>query len=129
VPDSPRRILVVEDSPMMVRFYQIALGGSGAELLFAADGEEGLDRAATEPGIDLFLVDINMPRMDGLEFLRRLRGELGVTDAPAIVVSTEAAEADRAAAAEAGADGYLQKPWTPQQLSEAIRRVAPGFAA
>lgn len=129
MPDKPAKILIVEDSPMMAGLYRMALGPTGAELLFAADGEDGLDRAAVEPDIDLFLVDVNMPRMDGLEFLRRLRGDLGMGDAPAIVVSTEGEEADLAAARTAGANGYLRKPWTPAQLADAIRAVYPGFGA
>lgn len=121
--DSLRRVLVVEDSPTMVQLYRIVLGGrGGTQLLFAPDGVEGLDRVAQEPDLDLVIVDINMPRLDGFEFLRRARRDLGLT-APAIVVSTEGAETDRAAALDAGADGYLRKPWTPDQLLEAISQL------
>ena len=124
--DSPQKVLIVEDSPMMWQLYRIVLdqGGVG-ELLFASDGMEGLDRAAQEPDIQLFIVDINMPRMDGLEFLRRLRTELGITETPAIVISTEGEEDDREAARAAGANGYLRKPWTPPELWETIRAVLP----
>lgn len=114
-----RKILIVEDSPTMAGLYRIALEPTGRELLFASDGHEGLDRAAAEPQLSLIIVDINMPRMDGLEFLRRLRGELRL-GVPALVVSTESAEHDRAEARTSGADGYLPKPWTPQQLLETI---------
>ncbi len=107
----------------MCRMYRLALGRGGAELLFAANGVEGLDLAAQEPGIDFYLVDINMPEMDGLEFLRKLRGELGVTGAPAVVVSTESEESDREAALEAGADAYLKKPWQPSELTQLIEKT------
>lgn len=115
-----RRILVVEDSPMMTRMYRLVLG-AGNDLRFAADGAEGLDLAAQDPELDLLIVDINMPQMDGLEFVRRLRGELGITDPPVLVSSTESAEEDRRAAREAGATGFLAKPWTPEQLLDAVR--------
>jgi two-component system, chemotaxis family, chemotaxis protein CheY len=115
----PDRILVLEDSRMMQSLYRMVLGGGGAEVLCAGDGVEGLDRAATEPGIDLYVVDVNLPRMDGITFIRRLRAELGV-DAPVVVVSTECGESDRAAALEAGADAYLCKPWTPADLLSVI---------
>lgn len=114
-----RRILVVEDSPMMARMYRIVLGGA-YELAFAADGVEGLDLAAGGPAPDLLVVDINMPRMDGLEFVRRLRTELGLATVPVLVCSTETGEEDRAAALRAGATGFLPKPWTPAQLLEAV---------
>lgn len=114
-----RKILIVEDSPTMCQLYRVVLGGPETELVFAADGQEGLDRVAQEPDLDLVIVDINMPRLDGLEFLRRARRDL-LLAAPAIVISTEGAESDRRAAMEAGAAGYLRKPWTPEQLLGAI---------
>jgi two-component system chemotaxis response regulator CheY len=119
VGDERRRVLVVEDSPMMVRMYKMVLGPR-YELALAADGAEGLDAAAREPALDAVVVDINMPGMDGLEFIRRLRGELGMTDVPVLVCSTEAGEADQAAAREAGANGFLPKPWQPAELLTAV---------
>ncbi len=125
MPEFPNTILIVEDSPTMCQLYRIVLrrGAADRVLLFAPNGVEGLDRAAQEPDIDLFIVDINMPQMDGLEFLRRLRGELGVVDTPAIVSSTEGSDEDQAGAFAAGANGFLRKPWTPEQLLESIQQV------
>ena len=115
--DRTRKIMIVEDSPTMCRMYRMVLGNlPGTSLVFANDGVEGLDIAAQEQGVDLYIVDINMPRMDGLEFLRRLRGELGIVEPPAVVISTEAGAIDRTAADAAGATDYLVKPWTPSQL-------------
>jgi two-component system, chemotaxis family, chemotaxis protein CheY len=113
-------VLVLEDSPMMCSLYRMVLGDVVEELYFAGDGVEGLDMAAAEPGIDLFIVDVNLPRLDGLSFIRRLRSELG-SSAPVLVVSTECEDADRSAASEAGADGYLCKPWQPAELLVAVR--------
>lgn len=128
--DRPSKILIVEDSPTMTQLYRIVLGQSGRhETIFAPNGLEGLDRAAAEPDIDLFIVDINMPHMDGLEFLRRLRTELGITGVPAIVISTEGEDADREAALQAGADAYLRKPWTPQALLDTVRGALAGRPA
>ena len=123
-----RRVLVVEDSPMMVRMYRMVLGGP-YELVFAADGAEGLDAAAREPALDGMVVDINMPAMDGLEFIRRLRGELGMADVPVLVCSTEATDADREAARQAGATGFIPKPWTPPELLAAVRAQLAGDGA
>jgi len=119
----PQKILIVEDSPTMCQLYRIVLGRVAEQLVFAHSGVEALDRVAQETGIDLYIVDINMPQMDGLEFLRRLRTDLGVRDAPAIVISTESEESDRISAREAGANAYLQKPWTPDQLLATVRSV------
>jgi len=124
MPDERKKILIVEDSPTMLRMYRMVLGSrADNELLFARDGAEGLDRIAQEPGVALMIVDVNMPRMDGLEFLRRARAELGVEDVPAIVISTEGEEQDRQAAFEAGATAYLTKPWTPDELLGALDRI------
>lgn len=122
-----RRLLVVEDSPMMVRMYRMVLGPH-YDLAFAADGAEGLDAAARDPGVNGMVVDINMPGMDGLEFVRRLRGELEMTAVPVLVCSTEAAEADQAAARQAGANGFLPKPWQPAQLLAALSARLDGAA-
>jgi two-component system, chemotaxis family, chemotaxis protein CheY len=120
------KILIVEDSPTMRQLYQIVLG-PGRDLVFAESGVEGLDRAAEEPDIELFIVDINMPEMDGLEFLKRARTDLQIRDTPAIVISTEGADEDREAARQAGANGYLQKPWTPDQRIRAVTELfTPG---
>lgn len=119
------RVLVVEDSPMMVRMYRMVLGAR-YDLTFAGDGAEGLDAAARDAGFDALVVDVNLPGMDGLEFIRRLRGELGMGDVPVLVCSTEDAPTDRAAAREAGATGYLAKPWEPAALLAALDGLLDG---
>lgn len=125
-----RKVLIVEDSPTMCQLYRMVLGGlEGVELTFAGNGVEGLDRVAKEGPLDLMIVDINMPRMGGLEFLRRARDELGATGIPAIVISTEAEASDREAAMAAGASAYLQKPWKPEELLSAIRPLLAGTSA
>lgn len=118
------RVLIVEDSPMMRSLYRMVLEKEAGELLFAEDGVEGLDRAAQEPDVDLFIVDVNLPRLDGIEFIRRLRSDLGVM-APVVVVSTECAEPNQAAAFEAGANAYLCKPWTPADLNRVLESLPP----
>jgi two-component system, chemotaxis family, chemotaxis protein CheY len=121
-----RRILVVEDSPMMRRLYRMVL--EDYDVRIASDGAEALDLAALEPDVDLFIVDINMPRMDGFELIRRLRGELGMDSVPVLVSSTESGDEDRRLAHEAGATGFLPKPWTPEDLTAAVRGQLRGPA-
>jgi two-component system, chemotaxis family, chemotaxis protein CheY len=129
MPDRSQKILIVEDSPTMTQMYRMVLGPRPfTELVFARNGVEGLDRLAQEAAVDLMIVDVNMPQMDGLEFLRRARSELGAADVPAIVISTESEEADLQAARRAGASAYLKKPWTPDELLQALDRLSPGPA-
>lgn len=118
------KVLIVEDSATMRSMYRMVLEEEARELVFAEDGVEGLDRAALEIDVELFIVDVNLPRLDGIEFIRRLRTELGV-DAPVVVVSTECSESNKAAAFEAGADAYLCKPWEPADLAEVLERLPP----
>nr|NIP80260.1 response regulator [Gemmatimonadota bacterium]NIQ55228.1 response regulator [Gemmatimonadota bacterium]NIU75432.1 response regulator [Gammaproteobacteria bacterium]NIX45176.1 response regulator [Gemmatimonadota bacterium]NIY09419.1 response regulator [Gemmatimonadota bacterium] len=80
--DDPSEILILEDSAMMRSVYRMVLERPGVRLHFATDGLEGLDVAAVEPGIDLFIVDVNLPRMDGIEYIRRIRSELGRSEPP-----------------------------------------------
>ncbi len=123
---STGKVLVLEDSPMMRSLYRMVLSGEAESLRFAGDGIEGLDLAAAEPDLDLCIVDVNLPRLDGIAFIRRLRTELGFEAVRIVVVSTECADADRAAAFEAGADRYLCKPWEPDELLSTIRSVRGG---
>ena len=118
---TPKEVLILEDSPMMCSLYRMVLRRS--VLHFAADGVEGLDRAAQHPAVELFIVDVNLPRMDGIEFIRKLRGELGVTVPPVVVVSTECSDQDRDIAYDAGDDAYLCKPWKPEELLETLDRL------
>ena len=111
------KILIVEDSPMMRSLYRMVLAAD--QLLFAEDGVEGLDLAAREPDVDLYIVDVNLPRLDGVAFIRRLRTELSA-EGPVLVVSTECGEGDKESAYEAGADAYLCKPWEPADLEGAL---------
>jgi two-component system chemotaxis response regulator CheY len=119
------KILIVEDSPMMRSLYRMVLARDADELLFAEDGIEGLDRAAAETDVELYIVDINLPRLDGIAFIRRLRSELGV-EGPVVVVSTECEDADKSAAYDAGANAYLCKPWQPPELEEVLATLDAG---
>jgi CheY-like chemotaxis protein len=114
----PRKVLVVDDSELMHRMYMLFL--RGVELVHAHDGEEALERLAEGGGIDLVLLDINMPRKNGFEVLAAL-GERGVVPGlPVIVVTTEGREADAARGLAAGAAAYLTKPFQADQVRAAI---------
>jgi two-component system, chemotaxis family, chemotaxis protein CheY len=115
------RILIVDDSSVMHAYYRQVLGGLGdCRMTFARHGEEAFTKIKTDGDPDVIVLDINMPVMDGLEFLRRLRS-LPMRQAAVIIVSTEGRDDDLQRGLDAGADGYVCKPFKPQQLQELVR--------
>jgi two-component system chemotaxis response regulator CheY len=115
-----KRILIVDDANLVRRFYRDALERAGFEVDEALNGVEALEKVLGGP-YELIIVDVNMPQMDGLTFLRMLRRqETAVSSLPTLVVSTEAAPRDAAAACAAGANFYLVKPVSQERLVEHV---------
>jgi two-component system chemotaxis response regulator CheY len=105
-----QRILVVDDASLVRMYYRDALVRAGYEVDEALNGLEALEKLLVQP-VDLLVVDVNMPKMDGLTFLKVLRRQEGAAAAiPALVTSTEAKTSDFDAARAAGANFYLVKP-------------------
>lgn len=120
---APQRILLVEDSAVVQAVVRQALRRVVCEVTWAKDGMAALEllRDGIEP--DLMLLDINLPRMNGLELLAELRGSGVLPRMPVIIVSTEGEAHDVARALEAGARAYLRKPFRAEQLLEVIDSV------
>ena len=113
-----RRILVVEDASLVRLYYRDALERAGFEVEEALNGVEALEKLLLAPA-DLLIVDVNMPQMDGLTFLRNLRRQpLPLGGVPALVISTEAGDRDKGAARRAGANFYLVKPARQETVIE-----------
>jgi two-component system chemotaxis response regulator CheY len=113
-----KRILVVDDASLVRRFYRDALERAGFEVDEALNGVEALEKVLGD-SYDLVVVDVNMPQMDGLTFLRTLRRQSDVVSSlPSLVISTEAGQQDIAAARAAGANFYLVKPVSQERLVE-----------
>jgi two-component system chemotaxis response regulator CheY len=109
---------VIDDASLVRMYYREALERAGYEVEEALNGLEALERLLTAP-VDLLIVDINMPQMDGFSFLKVLRRQDDVAAAtPAVVISTESGPQDFAAARTAGANFYLVKPVKPEVLVE-----------
>jgi two-component system chemotaxis response regulator CheY len=105
-----KRVLIVDDAALVRTYYRTALERHGFAVEEALNGLEGLERLLLQP-FDLAIVDVNMPQMDGVTFLRALRSrELPDSSIPVLVTSTEAGPQDIAAARAAGANYYLVKP-------------------
>jgi two-component system chemotaxis response regulator CheY len=109
-----KRILIVDDAATVRMYHRKILESVGYEVEEAINGVEAIEKAL-QSHFDLYLVDVNMPKLDGYGFLRELRSQ-DIYQAPAIMVSTEAALNDQVLAYKAGANGYLIKPIKPVQL-------------
>ncbi len=117
-PDAPdATVLVVDDEPRYVRWITVNLRASGYRVLTAADGQTALDLTASERP-DLVLLDIGLPVLNGLEVCRRIRE---FSTVPIIMLTAKAAEADKVAGLDAGADDYLPKPFGPPELMARLR--------
>jgi len=121
------KVLIVDDSAIMRRVIEQILIGLGHEGVQAGDGVDGLARLAEHPDIGLVLLDWNMPRMNGLDFLRALERQPGRRDLPVIMLTTEAERRKMIQAIEAGARHYLTKPFEAETLAVKIAQcVSPG---
>ncbi len=119
------RVLLVDDSPAMRTFIRRVMVMSGfdlAECIEAADGAEALEVLQREK-VDVILTDINMPRMDGEELMRRLGEDKELRDIPAVVVSTDSTRPRILRMIGLGAQGYIAKPFSPESLREALEKV------
>ena len=121
----PRTVLVVDDDPHIRALLVFAFEKAGMAVREAADGEEALAEVA-QAAPDLVVLDINMPRMDGLEVCRRLRA---TSEVPVLFLSSRDEEFDRVLGIELGADDYVVKPFSPREVvaraSAIMRRSAP----
>ncbi|WP_370261812.1 response regulator transcription factor [Limnobacter sp.] len=108
------RILVIDDAATVRQYHRGTLESAGYTVDEAMNGLEAIEKVLQSP-YDLYLVDVNMPKMDGYSFVRQLRG-MQVHQAPAIMVSTESEAHDQTMAYQAGANLYLCKPAKPQAL-------------
>lgn len=116
------KVLVVEDSNVLQMYYrQILARLPGYELAFTRNGRQALDHVKESGMPDVVILDINMPVMDGLEFLGHFRGDRKTPPARVIIVTTEGREDDYKRGLEAGASAYLRKPFTPDSLVELLQ--------
>ena len=111
-----KRVLIIDDAALVRAYYRQALERAGYEVDEALNGLEGLEKVLMQP-FDLAIVDVNMPQMDGITFIRTLRNkELPTSAIATLVTSTEAKEQDIVAARVAGANFYLTKPISQDRL-------------
>jgi len=122
------KVLIVDDSSVMRKIVERALRQAGLELtevLEASNGAEALVQVQ-KGSLDMILSDINMPVMDGLEFLKNLANIASAKGVPVVMITTEGSEARVVEALSAGAKGYLRKPFTPEQVKERVTPLLGG---
>jgi len=115
----PRTILVADDDPHIRQLLVFALAKAGLDAIEAGDGEEALAKVAAQHP-DLVVLDINMPRMDGIEVCRRLRAD---GDLPILFLSSRDDEIDRVLGIELGADDYVTKPFSPREVVARVMAI------
>ncbi len=118
----PTRILIVDDSASMRALLYHALSANGFHVEQADDGLSGLEWLAMNE-VDLVITDINMPRLDGFGLIERLRAGTRHRDRPILVLTTESSREKKDRARNAGATGWIVKPFDPEKLVATVRRV------
>jgi two-component system chemotaxis response regulator CheY len=122
-----RTVLVVDDAMTMRKMVSFTLRGSGYLTVEAGDGVEALAAMGTG-SFDLIITDVNMPRMDGIEFTRQARTALNGRPIPILILTTESDTEKKTQARTAGATGWIVKPFQQEQLLAIVARVLPQTA-
>lgn len=117
-------ILAVDDSASMRQMVAFTLKGAGFNVIEASDGQQALEKAK-QASFDLVLSDVNMPVMDGIELVKNLRTLPEYKFTPILMLTTESAGDKKMQGKNAGATGWLVKPFNPDQLLATIRKVLP----
>jgi len=122
-----KHILAVDDEPNIRRLVEVNLQRAGYHVTTAADGVEALERIQREPP-DMVVLDWMMPRLDGLEVLKRLKADPETAEIPIVMLTAKAQDADIFRGWQSGADCYLIKPFNPMELQSFVRRIFEALA-
>lgn len=117
-----KRVLIVDDSATMRDMVSYTLDTAGFKVVSAVDGVDALEKADGLP-MDLIITDINMPRMDGIDLIEKLRELAEFKGVPILCLTTETGDDTKNAAKNAGATGWIQKPFDPDKLVRVARKV------
>ena len=122
----PNKVLVIDDSKLIHRMFSVILPKT--VLVSALDGQEALTRLAEHPDTDLIFLDINMPRMNGLEFLTQVKADPTLAPIPVVIISTEGKEEDTLRGLRAGAAAYVKKPFRNESILDIVYRLPANSA-
>lgn len=118
-----KTILTIDDSPSVLQMVSHTLGSAGYRVIEASNGADGYAKAVANR-IDAVVTDLNMPGMNGLEFIRKYRAAPSSAGVPIVFLTTETDEQLKREAREAGATGWISKPFRPEQLLAVVKKVA-----
>ena len=116
-------VLVVDDSETVRQVLQLTLSNAGFDVIEAEDGDDALDKLSSAPVVDMLITDLNMPNMDGLELIKKIREDKKHRFTPIVMLTTESSEEKKRAGREAGASGWIVKPFKPEQLLKVVKMV------
>jgi CheY-like chemotaxis protein len=116
-----RKILVCDDSKLLHRMFEVML--RQYPLVHAYDGREALERLAEHADVDLVLLDVNMPNMNGLELLSAMKGDARLKRIPVVLITTHGSEDETKKGLEAGASAYVTKPFRNEELLGVVERL------
>jgi two-component system chemotaxis response regulator CheY len=117
-----KSILTVDDSPSIRQMVKLVLTQAGYDVHEAVDGVEGLEKAKAKP-VQMIVTDLNMPRMDGITLVKELRKLPAYKGVPIVLLTTESDESFKKQAKEAGATGWITKPFKQEQLLAVAQKV------
>ena len=117
-----KRVLVVEDNEMNMQLVEFLLEEGGYQIVKAASGEEALALARRGAPVDLILMDIHLPGVDGLSVVQELKRDERTRNVPILALTAHAMRGDEERALQAGCDGYLAKPISPKKVVEEVKR-------
>ena len=120
-----KTILIVDDSSSLRTVVKIALVRAGYEVIEAVDGKDGLAQLDKAGKVNLIVSDVNMPRMDGIAFVRKLKENARHKFTPVIMLTTEGQDAKKQEGRAAGAKAWMVKPFNPPQLLDAVSKLLP----
>lgn len=119
------KVLTVDDSKTMRDMVSFTLKGAGHDVVEANDGQQALSVLLADSKVDLIITDVNMPNMDGITLVKRIRENPAFKSTPILILTTEADAQKKSQGREAGATGWIVKPFSPDKLLQVVAKVCP----
>ena len=115
-------VLIADDSSTVRKFVSFSLSAQNLDVITAVDGMDALEKISQTPKLDLIIVDLNMPNMDGFEFIQNIRGSEVYRSVPIIILSSERGEQSKQRGLDIGANAYIEKPFDATKIRELVRK-------